>query len=180
MDVKKVEENRLDGNSERTRLGALWGRVGKCGRTMLLTGSFARSLDEKLRLAIPKRLREAMKQPDGGALYLAPGTDESLFLYTEEAFGRLASRLEQVSPTRQDVRAFSRLFYAQAQAVEIDPQGRVRIPPELAQLAKLGKEVVLLGVQDHLEVWAAERWQAYLSEKQSHYDQIAETAFHGG
>ena len=70
-----------------------------------------------------------------------------------------------------------RLFYAQAQGVELDGQGRVRIPPELAQLAKLEKDVVLLGVQDHLELWAAPRWQAYVAEKQAHYDEIAENAF---
>lgn len=147
---------------------------------MLLTGSFTRALDDKLRVAIPKRLRESMKQPEGGVVYIAPGTDESLAIYTEESFGRLAARLEQVSPTRQDVRAFTRLFYARAQSAEIDPQGRVRIPPELAQLAKLDKDVVLLGVQDHLELWAAERWQAYLTNQQTHYDEIAETAFGGG
>ena len=98
-------------------------------------------------------------------------------MYTEEAFARLADRLAQVSPTRQDVRTFNRLFYARAQRVELDSQGRVRIPVELAELGHLEKEVVLLGVQDHLEIWAADRWKAYLTERQGHYDEIAEAAF---
>jgi MraZ protein len=144
---------------------------------MLLTGNFTRSLDEKLRLAIPKRLRDALECPPGGGLFVAPGTDTSLAIYSEGAFARLAERLAHVSPTRQDVRAFTRLFYAQAQRVELDSQGRVRIPPELARLASLEKDVVLLGVQDHLELWAAARWRTYVAEKQAHYDQIAETAF---
>lgn len=145
---------------------------------MLLTGTFPRVLDDKLRLAIPKRLRDAFTTAENGTVYVAPGTDQSLAIYPEEAFARLAARLEQASPTRQDVRAFMRLFYAQAQSAELDGQGRVRIPPELAQLAQLDKDVILVGVQDHLEVWAADRWRAYLAEKQSHYDEIAETAFH--
>lgn len=144
---------------------------------MLLTGCFSRSLDEKSRLAIPKRLREAMQCADDAAVFVTPGTDGSLAIYTEEAFGRCAERLNQVSPTRQDVRAFARLFYGQAQRIEFDVQGRVRIPPELASLASLEKEVMLVGVQDHLELWSTERWKSYLSEKQSQYDQIAETAF---
>ena len=147
---------------------------------MLLTGSFGRSLDAKLRVAIPKRLRLALECPDGGVLYVAPGTDQSLAIYTEEAFAKLAERLERVSPTRQDVRAYIRLFYAQAQRVELDRQGRVRIPRELAELAKLNKEVVLLGVGDHVELWAVQHWEAYRAEKQTHYDEIAETAFRGG
>jgi MraZ protein len=144
---------------------------------MLLTGAFSRSIDEKLRVAIPKRLREALNCEDQRGIYIAPGTDESLALYTEEAFARLADRLAQASPTRQDVRTFNRLFYARAQRVELDSQGRVRIPPELAEMAQLDKEVMLLGVQDHMEVWAADRWKAYLDQRQGNYDDIAEAAF---
>ena len=146
---------------------------------MFLTGTFSRSIDEKLRVAIPKRLRAELECSKGGGLYVAPGTDQSLALYTEEAFARLAEHLAGASPTRKDVRAFTRLFYARAQRVELDSQGRVRIPGELADLARLEKEVVLLGVQDHLELWSAERWEAYLAEKQTHYDEIAEAAFGG-
>jgi len=143
---------------------------------MLLTGTFSRLVDEKLRVSIPKRLREAMKCPARGGLYIAPGTDRSLGIYSEEAFSQLAERLAQASPTRQDVRAFLRLFYALAQRVELDRQGRLRIPIELARLARLDKEVVLLGVQNHLELWAADQWQQYIAEKQTHYDEIAERA----
>ena len=143
---------------------------------MLLTGTYSRSMDEKLRVALPKRIRAAMECPEGGGLYVAPGTDKSLAIYTEEAFARLAQRLAEVPPTRQDVRAFSRLFYGQAARVEVDRQGRIRIPQELADLACLEKEVVLLGVQDRLELWALALWKQYLSERQAHYDEIAETA----
>jgi MraZ protein len=153
--------------------GALWGIVVQ----MLLTGNFSRTLDEKLRLAIPKRLRDALECLAGSGLFVAPGTDATLAIYSEKAFSQLAERLAQASPTRQDVRTFTRLFYAQAQRAELDVQGRIRIPPELAELARLEKDVVLLGVHDHLELWPAARWQAYVAEKQTHYDQIAETAF---
>ena len=146
---------------------------------MVLTGTFTRSIDDKLRVAIPKRLRQALRCLQGGTLYVAPGTDGSLALYPEEAFGRLAERLGRGSPTQRQVRDFTRLFYARAQRAELDRQGRVRIPRELAELARLGKEAVLLGAQDHLELWAAERWEAYLAEKQTHYDEIAEAAFDG-
>ena len=108
---------------------------------------------------------------------MAPGTDGSLAVYTEEAFGRLAERLAQAPPTRQQVRDFTRLFYGQAQQVELDGQGRIRLPKHLVELAQLRKEVVLLGVQDHLELWGADRWEAYLAERQGRYDEIAEAAF---
>jgi len=143
---------------------------------MLLTGTFSRAVDEKLRIAIPKPLRELLSVAANGVLFVAPGTDGSLAIYTEQALGRLAKRIAQASPNAQDVRAFSRLFYARAQAVELDSQGRVRIPPELAALAGLGKEVVLIGVQDHLELWDRPRWEQYVADRQDRYDEIAESA----
>ena len=110
---------------------------------------------------------------------MAPGTDGSLAIYAEGAIQRLAERLAKASPTQKEVRDFTRLFYARTQRVELDRQGRVRIPAELAELAQLGKDVVLLGVQDHVELWASDRWEAYLAEKRASYDQIAEAAFGG-
>jgi MraZ protein len=144
---------------------------------MVLTGTFSRAVDEKLRIAIPKPLREALGSRAKAPLYVAPGMDGSLALYTEDALAALANRLAQASPNAQEVRAFGRLFYARAQAVELDSQGRVRIPPELAALAGLGKEAVLIGVQDHLELWDQRRWEQYVAKRQSQYDQIAEAAF---
>ncbi len=144
---------------------------------MLLTGTFSRSVDQKLRVAIPKPLREALGAVAKGALYVTPGTDGSLAIYTEDALAELARRLAHASPNAQDVRAFSRLFYARAQAVELDSQGRLRVPPELAALAGLEKEAVLVGVHDHLELWQRGRWEQYVAQRQNQYDEIAEAAF---
>lgn len=146
---------------------------------MLLTGTFNRALDDKLRVAIPKNLRDALPCAPGSGLYVTRGTDGSLSLYTDAAFETLRQRLAQSPPTRVDVRAFSRLFYGQAQRVELDRQGRIRIPAELAALAILQSEVVLVGVQDHVEVWALENWQKYIADQQAHFDDIAETALGG-
>lgn len=144
---------------------------------MVLTGTFLRTVDEKLRIAIPKRLREALGSEERLELYVAPGTDGSLALYAEAALAAVAERLGSASPAQQDVRAFKRLFYARAERVEADAQGRIRIPPALAELAGLDKEVVLLGIQDHLEVWDRQRWDAYVANRSADYDQIAESAF---
>ncbi|MDG2385280.1 MAG: division/cell wall cluster transcriptional repressor MraZ [Pirellulaceae bacterium] len=160
-------------------LGRYWESVGVSGNQMLLTGTFPRTIDEKQRIAIPKRLRDAFQQTaeTQAVIYVAPGTDGSLTLYTEESFSQLAKQLSASPQTGQDVRAFSRLFYSQAQRIELDRQGRLRIPPELVELAGLAKEVVLVGVRDHLELWDRQGWQTYVLEKQNNYDRLAENAF---
>jgi MraZ protein len=141
---------------------------------MLLTGTYERTLDEKLRLAMPKTLREALQGEK--QLLLTPGTDGSLSLYSQISFADLTAQLASRSPSGQDVRAFSRLLYSQSHSVEIDSQGRMRIPGELARLANLEGEVILLGVGDRVELWNKSRWEAYLAEQQPRYDQLAEAA----
>ncbi len=146
---------------------------------MLLTGSFPRLLDDKLRFAIPKPWRDAIggEQP---ILFLVPGTEGSLALYPDETFHRLADRMEQRVASGRDLAAFNRLFYAQAQRIECDKQGRLRLPIELAEWAGLQKEVTLLGVRDHLEIWNRERWEEYLNQTQPHYDELASRVLAGG
>jgi MraZ protein len=141
---------------------------------MLLTGTYERSLDDKQRLALPKRLRDLLASQ--GQLVLTPGTDGSLALFPEQAFAALTEKLAARSPTGHEVRAFSRLLYAQSQSVEIDSQGRIRLPAELARLAALDRDVVLLGVGDRVELWNKSRWEAYLADLQPRYDELAESA----
>jgi len=70
-----------------------------------------------------------------------------------------------------------RLFYSQAEKVEIDAQGRIRIPDRLAKLAGLERDVVLLGVHDHAEIWSVETWQAFLGTHGPDFDRISDDAF---
>lgn len=141
---------------------------------MLLTGAYERTIDEKLRLAMPRPFREAFENEK--QLVLTPGTDGSLSLFSEPTFSGLAGQLAARSPSGQDVRAFSRLLYAQSHSVELDSQGRIRLPVELAKLGNLEGDVVILGVGDHVELWNKSRWEAYLAELQPRYDQLAEAA----
>lgn len=144
---------------------------------MPLTGNFKRSIDDKQRITIPKDLRTALGESVGKVFYMAPGTDRSLAVYDEASFERVASRLDSAPPTERDVRAFSRLFYAQAHRVEIDRQSRLRVPQQLADWAGLTKEAVLIGAGDHMELWDSAKWETYAAEKQSNYDELAEAAF---
>jgi MraZ protein len=146
---------------------------------MLLTGSFQRLLDDKLRFAVPKPMRDAIGHPEHNVLYLGPGTEGSLNLYPLESFAKLAARLENGHANGRDVTVFSRLFFAQVQRVELDKHGRIRLPSELAELARLTREVFLLGVRDHLEIWDRETWEAYLQQTLPEYDELAIRAVSG-
>ena len=141
---------------------------------MPLTGTFERNLDDKSRLAIPKRLRDDFGEGELTALFVAPGVDRSLAIYSPATFERLASKLENLPTQREEVRAYLRLFYAQAEQQELDNQGRIRIPDRLVGMAGLSRSVVLLGVRDHIELWDGAQWQEYCTRLQGQFDSLAQ------
>src|SRR5437762_10473135 len=142
---------------------------------MLLTGTHPRTLDDKKRLALPKRFREQLGEP--GTLYVTPGPDRSLWVYTQAELEQLAARLDQAPATDAEARVFRRLYFAQTEAVDVDRQGRVLVPERLIEFAGLARDVVLIGVRDHLELWDARRWQQYLEQHAPRFDAVAEGAF---
>jgi MraZ protein len=142
---------------------------------VLLTGSFARTLDEKNRIGLPKRVREQLGSPSN--LFVSPGPDKSLWLYTSAALERLGEALDRSPATDADARKFRRLYFAQTESVDVDRAGRILIPERLGRFGELKREVVLLGVRDHLEIWDAERWRQYLAENAARFDAVAEGAF---
>ena len=142
---------------------------------MLLTGTHPRTLDDKKRLTLPKRLREQLGAPE--TLYLTPGPDQCLWLYTQDGLERLAEKLDHAPAADAEVRVFRRLYFAQTESVDVDRTGRILVPERLTQFAGLRHEVVLIGVRDHLELWDAQRWQEYLSRNAPRFDAVAEGAF---
>lgn len=144
---------------------------------MALTGTYTRNLDEKQRLAVPKPLRDSFaEESDSKCLYVAPGTEQSLFLYSPTGFKALADRFASQSRSDPSTRAYMRLFYARAEQVVPDSQGRVRIPDRLVQLAGLQHEIVVLGVHDHAEIWDKDRWNSFLQQSETSFDELASRA----
>lgn len=144
---------------------------------MPLTGTHERSLDEKLRLAVPKRLRDEFQEGEITSLYVAPGTDRCLVLYSPNGFDKFAQQIAQQPAFRMDVRSYTRLFYGQAERVDLDGQGRIRIPERLVALAGLTRDVVLIGVHDRAEIWDLAVWREYLAKQSPDFDEIATQLF---
>jgi MraZ protein len=145
---------------------------------MLLTGTYPRTLDDKKRLGLPKRVRELLQEP--ATLFVTPGPDQSLWVYTQEALENLAQRLDQAPATDAEARVFRRLYFAQTETIDVDRAGRILVPDRLLLFAGLKHDVVLIGVRDHLELWDAERWQTYLAQNAPRFDSVAESAFSPG
>jgi|SRR5579872_3050609 len=144
---------------------------------MALTGTYLRSLDDKQRLAVPKRLCEDFNELELNHFYVAPGTEKSLVLYSPAGFEKLSRKIAKQPSNRVEVRNYKRVFFSQAEKVELDAQGRVRIPERLVQFAGLVRDVVLAGVHDHAEIWDAALWDSFLKGTEPGFDNMATQAF---
>lgn len=142
---------------------------------MLLTGTHPRTLDAKSRLILPKRVREQMGSVD--LLFVTPGPDGCLWVFDQPNLEKLAAKLDAAPAADSEARIFRRLFFAQMESVDLDNAGRVLIPERLVQFAALEKDVVLIGVRDHLELWDGGKWAAYMAEHGPRFDAAAEGAF---
>ena len=130
---------------------------------MALTGTYPCNLDDKRTITLPRAVRDQFGDAD--VVLVSPGPDQCLWVTDPAHQERLAERLEH-SPAREvDVRVFKRLYYAQTEKAEVGADGRVTVSDRLAQFAGLSQEVVLVGIDDHFELWDAARWKQYTQAK---------------
>ncbi len=139
---------------------------------MLLTGTHPRTLDDKKRLVLPRRLREQLGEVT--KLFVTPGQDQCLWVYSPNEMEQLAAKIDQAPGTQAEVRVFRRMFFANMETVEVDRAGRILVPERLVQFADLKHDVILIGVRDHLELWDTGRWRQFEAQNAARFDAVAE------
>jgi len=123
----------------------------------MFIGEFHHVVDDKGRLAVPIKFRDAFKK---GAV-VTRGLDQCLFVFSMEEWKKLAEKLANLPLSQQDSRAFARLMLAGAMDLELDKQGRVILPEYLRTYAKVSKLAVVAGLYNRLEIWDESVWEAY-------------------
>jgi MraZ protein len=137
----------------------------------MLLGEYEHTIDDKNRLTLPAKFRTAFA--DG--ILVTRGMDGCLYAYAPDAWQRLLqSRLATLDPLSKEGRRMQRFFYSGATEGELDKQGRVNVPAALIEHAGLGREVVVAGVNDHVEIWDREAWRRELAEVEGSAEDVAE------
>jgi len=137
----------------------------------MLLGAHEHTIDDKNRLTLPAKFRQAFA--DG--IVVTRGLDGCLYAFRREDWDRLVeSRLATLDPLSPEGRRLERFFYSGASETELDKQGRVMVPRELIEHAKLGREVVVAGVNDRLEIWDRAAWRKELAEVEGSAEDVAE------
>jgi MraZ protein len=116
------------------------------------------TIDPKGRIIVPARFREIIRN-GGSESVMVSRMDRCLFAYTQAEWGKIEEKILATAEKSDSMRRFRRVFIGGAFDCPCDKQARILIPPTLRQYAELDKEVVLVGVLDHFEIWSRDNWE---------------------
>jgi transcriptional regulator MraZ len=137
----------------------------------MLLGPYDHTIDEKNRLTLPAKFRQAM----AGGVVLTRGLDTCVYAFPAEGWLALVeSNLAGLNPLSRESRVIERFFYTGAIEAQPDRQGRVMLPSQLLEHAGLGKEVVVVGMRDRVEIWDRAAWRDQLKEVMGSAEHVAE------
>ena len=119
---------------------------------------------------MPSKFREEL----GESFVMTKGMDDCLFIYSMNEWKIVEDKLKSLPMTSKDARAFVRFFFAGASECEIDKQGRVLIPTNLKDYAKIEKDTVVIGVSTRIEIWSLDEWNRFNNDANISYEDVAE------
>ena len=127
----------------------------------MFKGTYHYRLDGKGRLPVPAPFRRSLAAAGARALVVTL-LDECLAAYPPAEWERLEAQLAALPAFSKPVKGLTRLLASRAADCKLDVQGRILLPPTLRRAAALGREATVIGVLNRFEVWAPERWTAFL------------------
>ena len=136
----------------------------------MLLGEYAHTIDDKGRFTMPTKLRDALK--DG--FVITRGLDGCLYMYDAEHWRQFEEKLVSLPMTNRPAREFIHFFVSGAVESNYDKQGRVPLPVNLREYAKLGKDIVIVGAGNHAEIWDADAWRKDQDSVVANIDALAD------
>jgi MraZ protein len=116
------------------------------------------TLDEKGRMVLPTRYREEIVLEAQGKLVVTIDRDLCLLIYPLPEWEQIERKLMSLPSLDPQARTLQRLMVGHATDVELDAHGRLLVPPELREFAKLERLGMLIGQGNHFELWDEARW----------------------
>ena len=138
---------------------------------MLFIGRYEHNLDEKSRLMMPTKLRDKLN----GTLYMTYGLGRCIYLYTEEMFMKICNQRSKINDLSKEGLGFKRVFFSNSVDCKLDNQGRILISKDLQKRVSIVKETIIIGNDDHIEIWDKNRYEQMELEYLENYDSYAET-----
>ncbi|MCR4691464.1 MAG: division/cell wall cluster transcriptional repressor MraZ [Lachnospiraceae bacterium] len=122
----------------------------------MFKGEYSHTIDTKGRMIMPSKYRELL----GDVFTITRGFDKCLMAFDQAGWENFEQKIRSLPVSKPSARKAQRYFIGGSQDVEIDKQGRALIPAVLREHAGLGKEIVLMGVGNYIEIWDKATWES--------------------
>ena len=130
------------------------------------------SLDAKGRLSFPSRFRDVLAQYGSGDLVVVPWK-KHLRAYPVSEWEVIEDRLYDQRDQPQ-MGSYIRLILSGVMECTLDKQGRILLSAVRRSELKIGKDVVLTGMRDWVEIWDKDAWQLEMQETRENFDSFDE------
>lgn len=120
----------------------------------MLLGSYEVRIDEKNRIAVPKRFREML----GTKLIIARWYEKCLVVIDTTGWNKIVGKITGGEVGTLFARDTDRFLLAGSFEVELDHQGRFVVQQVLKIYAKINVDVICVGLGNRIEIWDKNIW----------------------
>lgn len=138
----------------------------------MFQGHASLNIDDKGRIIIPSKFRKHISSEANNLLYVTLGRDNCLWLYPSDQWTKLVKQIEKINAFTHDEIAMRRQMLFYTEECSIDSQHRILIPQKLLDKVEIGKEVLLIGQLERIELWNEEQFQNYLKGRPDNYEDV--------
>lgn len=138
------------------------------------TDEFLYTLDHRGRINFPAPFRRALSEESKDRVVVTRGLDGCLFVFPKDVWENHRQEFNRTPYKPQQQRRLQRLLAHGAKESAFDAQGRITLTPRLIELAKLEKDVLIIGMGDRVELWSPEIYERYVSESDQTVEAILE------
>ena len=136
----------------------------------MFIGEYKHNLDTKGRIIIPSKFRDELH----ATFILARGLDSCLTIYSLKQWEKLFEEVNKLPTTKKAARQYVRMLTSTSTECSLDNQGRIIIPSFLAKPVNINKECVVIGANDHIEIWDKDTWDVYITDASNNFEEVAE------
>ncbi len=140
-------------------------------------GEYPTTLDDKGRVTMSAPFRKTAEVMSHAVWFMTRGFDGSLFIFPKERWDVIRNESSRYSTMDSRAVDFRRMFFGSVSEVRPDGQGRIPVAQHLQDHAGLSKEAVIVGCDDHLELWSRDGWKKYQKAMESQYKEMGRELF---
>ncbi len=138
-------------------------------------GQYEHSLDRKARIIVPSKIRQVLTERFSEKFIAARGLEKCISLYTQEGWDQIVDKVKTLPfMSAKNSRSFTRLLFSGAVECSLDKQGRILLPANLREYAGIVRDIVIVGVSSHIEIWGKDKWAEYIDREGEEFESTAE------